>query len=228
MEEGQLGTIQLVVAGQHGYPADVTAQHAGPLHIRQSATEGESDALLEVTFPQSDAKLAAQDGGDVSSREWLGSLQERTEDTGLVVPAPGLGKGIEPICHLLQGQVRRPCRLVAGIGKQLTDGGPQVRRAVVGSTHRALVRAGDSLHDGRDRRPAQAGLALVSLGERSPTQEARRDGHLGLVEGAQVCRHDGCLLARLRCGTNGFGGLRPAQHRACRRHRHAVHRSQRG
>ena len=68
MEQGQLGVVQAVVAGQLGEPADVAGQHAGPLHVVERAVEGLGDGRLDEALAQADPQLAAEDLDDALGR----------------------------------------------------------------------------------------------------------------------------------------------------------------
>ena len=206
-------SVEGVVAGQLRGAADVAAEHARPLHRREVAPEGEGDALLEMALAQADAQLAAEDGGDVAGAQRVGPTQQLGEHGRLGVAAAGAGQRVVPVRDIAQreqGPATR--RHVTGLGQQLPHGGAQVRGAVVGAAQGAFVGTGHLLHDRGDGRPAQAGLALVALGERPTAQEHRREREVGLVEGTQVLGHDGALLRRLARGPDALGRLRPAPH----------------
>ena len=148
VEEGEPGAREGSTTSELGRAADVTGEHASPLHRRKLSLEGGSDALLEVTLAQADAELAAEDGRDVARAERVRATEEPREHLRLGLTTARLGELVVGRRDVSQGQGRRIWRRrVTDLGEQLPYGRAHVGRAVVGPPHGAPIGAGHRLHD---------------------------------------------------------------------------------
>ena len=117
--------------------------------------------------------------------------EERREDRGLAPPAPRRPRSRRTRRRPRGASAAVRIGVVAGLGQDVGDREAQVGVAVVGLAEGRRGHAGQ-LRDGRrDRRPAEAGRALVGLRERAAGQEDGRDRQLVGRQGSGGSRRAG-------------------------------------
>ena len=204
---------QGVVAGERGQPADVADQHPGPLHVVERPVEGARDGGLDEALAQADPQVAAEHLDDVLGGQRVGAFEQGAQDRRLA-GRPG-GRSIAANAAATSGSVG----LVSGGGawpaavEHVGDGDAEVGRAVVRLAERRARDVRRAIGHGRgDGRPAQAGGALVGLGERPAGQEDGGDRQLVGRQVPQVVGEERGLLGGPGRRREALGELAPATH----------------
>ena len=104
MEQGELGVIEPVVAGQLGEPADVAGQHPRPLDRIERPVEGLGDRRLDEALPQADPELPAEHLDDALGRRRVRAGEEVAEQPCLGGRARGRLDRRERGSHLGEGR----------------------------------------------------------------------------------------------------------------------------
>ena len=191
---------------------DVAGQHPRPLDVVERPVERLRDRRLEQTFAQADPQLAGQHLDDVLRGQRVGSAPAARGRSRPCAPGP-----TPPRSPRRRPRPRaRSAPRRAGAGPAAARARPrpraQVGRAVVRLAEGAGRDAGEVGHGRCDRRPAEAGRALVGLRERPPGEEHAAGRKLVGRQGSQVVGQERGLLGGPTRGCDPLGELAPAAH----------------
>ena len=211
MEQRQLGALEAALASEIRCCPDVAGEHARAL----TASSGRSNAFASAasTRPSRSPMRSSPDRTRTIPRAVFGSARASSVASRSALRA---GPDAASIAANVAATSTRPgdpaSSGASGIREHVAHRGADVREPVVRRREVAPIGARDLADGVRDGRPADAGRALVRLGEGPASEEHDRDRELVRVEGPQVLGEERGLLRRPGRGGDALGELAPAPH----------------